>query len=88
MHGAYFALIGILMNGIWPVGLCCNYSPLIAPIHTTLKNAVMVKTLHQLFPIQTASTFDVLCVPLMQPRVATGIRKTLMSTCVSSFGRH
>ena len=28
MNSAYLALIWILMNGIWPVGLCCNYSPL------------------------------------------------------------
>ncbi len=28
MNGAYLALVWILMNGIWPVGLCCNYSPL------------------------------------------------------------
>ena len=47
----------------------------------------MVTTLHQLFPTQTASSFDVLCVrvPTMQPRVATTvIRKTLRSAWFSS----
>ncbi len=68
---------------------CGTVLQLFPPIHTTLENAVMVTTLHQLFPTQTSSSFDVFCVPSMQPRVATTvIRKTLMSACFSSFGRH
>ena len=65
---------------------------LFSPIHTTLASAVTVTTLHQPFPIQTAcgwcvlsSSSHVLCVPSMQPKVATtNIRKTLKSTWCSS----
>ncbi len=87
-YGAYLALIWILMNGNMTCGTVLQLFP---PIHTTLENAVMVTMLHQLFPTQTASSLDVLCVrvPTMQPRVATTvIQKTLMSTCFSSFERH
>ena len=65
---------------------------LFPPIPTTLETAVMVTTLRRPSLTQTAcglcvlsSSSDVLCVPSMQPRVATTvIRTTLISTWCSS----